>query len=69
MSETCRRSPGLLNLIPSLPYFGPEGITAIGITVPDDPIITGIIFYMQNVNVIPGNPPGQLTNLAQVTFL
>lgn len=59
----------LLQILGSVPYAGPDGITALSLPVPDEPVLVGLTVYFQSLDITSLGPlTGEFTNRAPTTF-
>jgi hypothetical protein len=59
----------LVQVLGSVPYFGPDGVTDIVFGVPHNPVLVGLTVYYQSLDITGVGPlTGELTNRASTTF-
>jgi hypothetical protein len=59
----------LVQLLPALPYPGPDGISTFTITVPNSPVLAGLTIWFQSLDISQLSPlAGVLTNASSTTF-
>ena len=58
----------LFQLLPTLPYPGPDGISSLQLDVPHDPVLMGLTVYFQSLDIQGFGPlVGELTNRSSTT--
>jgi hypothetical protein len=59
----------LVQLLPDLPYPGPDGVSTFTLTVPNSNVLVGITIYFQTLDISQYSPlAGDLSNASSTTF-